>query len=90
MEESLKITEGDKQKVTSIVQFLETMNDFEALCLLYTWVGVPLLSSKLSLRDCQPLLDEISSRLLAWETSYLSYAGRLQLTSLCYMVSSGD
>lgn len=41
MEESLKITEGDKQKVTSIVQFLETMNDFEALCLLYTWVGVP-------------------------------------------------
>ena len=45
-------------------------------------MGIPIISSKLNLRDCSPLVDKVSSRLSSWLNRCLSYAGRLQLIIL--------
>ncbi|CAA7016344.1 unnamed protein product [Microthlaspi erraticum] len=43
------------------------------------YLGLPLLPKKLSLQDCQPLLDRVRSRIGSWTVRPLSFAGRLQL-----------
>ncbi|KAJ6983821.1 hypothetical protein NC653_026591 [Populus alba x Populus x berolinensis] len=43
------------------------------------YLGVPLLSSRLTHRDCLPLLERIIARIKLWTSSSLTYAGRLQL-----------
>ncbi|CAA7031764.1 unnamed protein product [Microthlaspi erraticum] len=43
------------------------------------YLGLPLLPKKLSLQDCQPLLDRVKSRIGSWMVRPLSFAGRLQL-----------
>ena len=45
------------------------------------YLGVPLISTRLSHSDCQPLLDKIMAKLQSWTSRSLSYAGRLQLIS---------
>jgi hypothetical protein len=45
------------------------------------YLGVPLISTKLSSADCIPLISKISSRIDSWLSKHLSYAGRLQLLS---------
>ena len=45
------------------------------------YLGVPLISSKLSHSDYQPFLDKIIARIQSWTSSSLSFAGRLQLIS---------
>ena len=44
------------------------------------YLGVPLISSKLSHSDCQPLLDKIIAR-IQWISSSLSFTGSLHLIS---------
>ena len=41
------------------------------------YLGVPLISSRLSHSDCQPLLDKIMARIQSWTSRSLSFAGRL-------------
>ncbi|XP_063935557.1 uncharacterized protein LOC135147075 [Daucus carota subsp. sativus] len=43
------------------------------------FLGVPLISSKLSVNDCVPLVDRITSKILSWTSLLLSYMGRLRL-----------
>ncbi|KAL2247912.1 UNVERIFIED_CONTAM: hypothetical protein Sindi_2643500 [Sesamum indicum] len=43
------------------------------------YLGLPLLSSRLSISDCQPLLLNIDARINGWEGISLSYAGRIQI-----------
>lgn len=43
------------------------------------YLGIPLISTRLTLRDCQPLIEKIKSKLSCWTTKHLSYAGRIQL-----------
>ncbi|KAL2231031.1 UNVERIFIED_CONTAM: hypothetical protein Sindi_1697500 [Sesamum indicum] len=43
------------------------------------YLGIPLLSSRLSIADCQPLLLKIDARIKGWEGISLSYAGRVQI-----------
>lgn len=43
------------------------------------FLGVPLITSKLSLADCQPLLEKILASISSWTTKFLSYTGRLIL-----------
>ena len=43
------------------------------------YLGIPLLSSKLTAADCMELVDRITARIRSWTTKFLSYAGRLQL-----------
>ncbi|XP_059441594.1 uncharacterized protein LOC132173929 isoform X2 [Corylus avellana] len=45
------------------------------------YLGVPLISSRLSAADCGALLSRISGRIDSWLSKNLSYAGRLQLLS---------
>ncbi|CAL1377701.1 unnamed protein product [Linum trigynum] len=45
------------------------------------YLGVPLISGKLSRVDCQVLVDRITARIRGWQPKLLSYAGRLQLIS---------
>lgn len=43
------------------------------------FLGVPLISSKLSHQDCIPIIHRITKRASSWTSLGLSYAGRLQL-----------
>ncbi|GAV92750.1 hypothetical protein CFOL_v3_36128, partial [Cephalotus follicularis] len=43
------------------------------------YLGLPLLSSKLSKMDCKVLLDKLVKRTSSWVTNSLSFGGRLQL-----------
>ncbi|KAL0295479.1 UNVERIFIED_CONTAM: putative ribonuclease H protein [Sesamum radiatum] len=43
------------------------------------YLGVPLTSSKLTMADCNPLIQKIESRIAGWNQLNLSYAGRVQL-----------
>ncbi|XP_038995731.1 uncharacterized protein LOC120120046 [Hibiscus syriacus] len=43
------------------------------------YLGVPLVTRKLTDKDCQALLDNIKSRLHQWSKKKLSYAGRAEL-----------
>ncbi|KAE8705789.1 hypothetical protein F3Y22_tig00110418pilonHSYRG00293 [Hibiscus syriacus] len=41
------------------------------------YLGIPLVTRKLSIKDCQPLIDKIKSKLYQWSRLKLSYAGNL-------------
>ncbi|KAL0308180.1 UNVERIFIED_CONTAM: Transposon TX1 uncharacterized protein [Sesamum angustifolium] len=43
------------------------------------YLGLPLISARLSIADCQPLLQKIDSRIKGWEGVQISFAGRVQL-----------
>ncbi len=45
------------------------------------YLGVPLISKRLSAVDCEVLITKISSRIDSWLVRKLSFAGRLQLMS---------
>ncbi|KAK4382503.1 hypothetical protein Sango_2864600 [Sesamum angolense] len=43
------------------------------------YLGLPLISARLSVADCHSLLQKIDSRIKGWEGVQLSFAGRVQL-----------
>ena len=43
------------------------------------YLGLPLITSRLSEDDCKPLIDAILTRIKGWTVKVLSYARRLQL-----------
>ncbi|KAK4386156.1 hypothetical protein Sango_2486200 [Sesamum angolense] len=43
------------------------------------YLGLPLIAARLSIADCQPLLQKIDSRIKGWEGVQLSFAERVQL-----------
>lgn len=43
------------------------------------YLGVPLISTRLTHQHCMPLIERITSRIKNWTTTSLTYAGRLQL-----------
>ena len=45
----------------------------------FRYLGVPLNSKKLSLVNCQPLLQQIKAKFSSWSVKTLSYSGRLLL-----------
>lgn len=45
----------------------------------FRYLGVPLSAQKLSVRQCQPLVQKILHRMSTWAAKLLSYAGRVQL-----------
>lgn len=58
---------------------LKMITNFREGKLPIRYLGVPLISSKLSKNDCTPILDRIQKRLTGWKTRPLSYASRLTL-----------
>ena len=65
----------------SVKATLLGMTGFSPGSLPMKYLGVPLISSKLSHSNCQPLLDKIMARIHSWTSNCLSFAGRLQLIS---------
>ncbi|GKB39272.1 putative reverse transcriptase domain, reverse transcriptase zinc-binding domain protein [Tanacetum coccineum] len=59
----------------SILQILP----FEEGRLPVKYLGVPLVSSRLMVRDCNELIDKVQIRVQDWKNKALSIAGRLQL-----------
>jgi hypothetical protein len=49
--------------------------------LLVRYLGVPLITKRLSAADCESLFTKISARIDSWPVKHLSFAGRLQLLS---------
>ena len=43
------------------------------------YLGLPLISKRLSAKECSPLIQAVSHRLQSWKAKLLSYAGRLEL-----------
>ena len=51
------------------------------------YLGVPLISTRLTHSDCMPLIQRITARIQSWTSKSLSYAGRLQLiASVLYSI----
>ncbi|GAV92590.1 zf-RVT domain-containing protein, partial [Cephalotus follicularis] len=44
-----------------------------------TYLGLPLITKKLTRAECAPLIDRITARVSSWTSKSLSFAGRLQL-----------
>ena len=47
--------------------------------LLVSYVGLPLITTRLSYKDCLPIFNEIQQKNKIWAAKKLSYAGRVQL-----------
>ncbi|GJS99508.1 RNA-directed DNA polymerase, eukaryota, reverse transcriptase zinc-binding domain protein [Tanacetum coccineum] len=50
------------------------------------YLGVPLLTKKLSISDCKPLISKVKTKVNDWKNKALSYAGRVQL--IAFVLSS--
>jgi hypothetical protein len=61
-----------KEQILSCLQFKEGN-------LPVRYLGMPLISGKLTYKNCQPLIDKIVGRIHTWSAKHLSFAGRLQL-----------
>ncbi|KAL0288047.1 UNVERIFIED_CONTAM: Retrovirus-related Pol polyprotein from type-2 retrotransposable element R2DM [Sesamum radiatum] len=59
--------------------FLLAILDFQEGHLPLRYLGLPLLASRLTIADCQPILQKIDARIRGWEGVMLSFAGRVQL-----------
>ncbi|KAL0445598.1 UNVERIFIED_CONTAM: hypothetical protein Slati_1687700 [Sesamum latifolium] len=67
-----KAVQRERQGILDLIGFQEG-------CLPIRSLGVPLTASRLTVADCQPLIDKISSRLAGWTHLNLSLAKRTQL-----------
>ncbi len=59
-------------------QILSILN-FKARSLPVRYLGMPLITGKLSYQDCDPLIDKITTRIRSWTAEHLTFSGRLQL-----------
>ncbi|KAL0308169.1 UNVERIFIED_CONTAM: Retrovirus-related Pol polyprotein from type-2 retrotransposable element R2DM, partial [Sesamum angustifolium] len=67
-----KAVQQDKQQMIDVLGFQEGF-------LPVRYLGVPLISSRLKIADCKPLIDKLDSRIAGWSHLNLSFAGRAQL-----------
>ncbi|KAL0420814.1 UNVERIFIED_CONTAM: hypothetical protein Slati_3104300 [Sesamum latifolium] len=63
---------------TERTQFIQILG-FQEGILPVRYLGLPLISSRLSLTDCRPLLQKIDDRIQGWAGTPLSFAARVQL-----------
>jgi len=63
-----------KQELLDILQMVEGK-------LPVRYLGVPLITRRLSVADCEALMDKFTSRIDSWCSKHLTFAGRLQLIS---------
>ena len=76
----LAVPEDVKWKILDVLQFKEGT-------LPVRYLGLPLISGRLRLKDCQPLTDIIQGRIKSWSLRKLSFASRLQLLqSILYSI----
>ena len=73
--------QGLREEMLAVLGFQEGLLPMRCL-------GLPLLSSRLSIADCRPLLLKIDKRISGWEGLALSYAGRVQIIKSVLMLVS--
>nr|GFB81850.1 hypothetical protein [Tanacetum cinerariifolium] len=66
------VRDGYRRKILGIMPFKEGT-------LPVRYLGVPLISKRLYVKDCHVLIDKARKRILDWKNKSLSFAGRLQL-----------
>ncbi|GJT55301.1 RNA-directed DNA polymerase, eukaryota, reverse transcriptase zinc-binding domain protein [Tanacetum coccineum] len=66
------VKEITKQKIIEILPF-------KVGKLPVRYLGIPLLAKKLSIKDCNQLVEKVKSKIQDWKNRFLSYAGKLQL-----------
>ncbi|XP_059277586.1 uncharacterized protein LOC132031652 [Lycium ferocissimum] len=55
----------------------------------FNYLGVPLITKKLTLLQWQPLIEKVVAKIFSWTAIHLSYAGRIQLVkSVIFRVQS--
>ncbi|KAL0300290.1 UNVERIFIED_CONTAM: hypothetical protein Scaly_3051900 [Sesamum calycinum] len=67
------------KSATQVQQQIQSIFGFPQGTLPVRYLGVPLITSKLSLADCAPLILKIEARIAGWNQLNLTYAGRTQL-----------
>ncbi|XP_011100858.1 uncharacterized protein LOC105178970 [Sesamum indicum] len=65
-----------------------TVLGFQEGVLPMKYLGLPVISSRLTISDCRPLLLKIDKRIAGWEGISLSYAGRVQIIKSVLMALS--
>ncbi|GKV06257.1 hypothetical protein SLEP1_g18157 [Rubroshorea leprosula] len=63
----------------STIQCLIESYGFKLGILPVRYLGVPLITERLTDADLKPLITKITARIQSWSSKYLSFAGRLQL-----------
>lgn len=61
------------------IQQLATRFPFEVGKLPVRYLGLPLVTKRLSRADCMPLVEQLRKRIESWSSPFLSFAGRLNL-----------
>ncbi|KAL0288308.1 UNVERIFIED_CONTAM: hypothetical protein Sradi_7100600 [Sesamum radiatum] len=67
-----RAVQRERQDILNIVGFQEGTLPIK-------YLGVPLTASRLTITDCQPMIEKLSRRLAGWSHLNLSMAGRVQL-----------
>ncbi|XP_039031866.1 uncharacterized protein LOC120166705 [Hibiscus syriacus] len=65
-----------------LVQSLDTIinsSGFKHITLPVRYLGIPLVIRKLTVKDCQPLIDKVKIKLHQWSRMKMCYAGKLEL-----------
>ncbi|XP_039010226.1 uncharacterized protein LOC120138908 [Hibiscus syriacus] len=65
--------------LVNLLDIILNASGFKLRCLPVRYLGVPLVTRKLTKKDCLSLLEKIRLKLGQWSSRMLSYAGRLQL-----------
>ncbi|KAE8720432.1 Homocysteine S-methyltransferase 2 [Hibiscus syriacus] len=74
---------------TRTIENLRIITGFQIGSLPIRYLGIPLVTRKLTEKDCQALIDNIKLKLHHWSSRNLSYAGRLELIrSVLFNVSN--
>ncbi|GKA87979.1 RNA-directed DNA polymerase, eukaryota, reverse transcriptase zinc-binding domain protein [Tanacetum coccineum] len=86
VDDMLVISHGDVESVRIIRDTMRELSDISILIpnmdkstLPMKYLEVPLMTKRLSSKDCRQLIDKVKNRVDDWKNKYLSYAGRLQL-----------
>ncbi|XP_039057652.1 uncharacterized protein LOC120201026 [Hibiscus syriacus] len=61
------------------VEKIKQFSGFSIGCFPVRYLGIPLITRKLSIKDCDQLIDYIKSKLNLWSGKMLSFVGRLEL-----------
>ncbi|XP_039013307.1 uncharacterized protein LOC120142911 [Hibiscus syriacus] len=86
------INKGDLEQIQAVIGFrsgvfpvrgdleqIQAVTGFRSDVLSVRYLGVPLVTRKLSRKDCTALMEKIKDKLRVWSSRKLSFGGRLQL-----------
>ncbi|KAL0286013.1 UNVERIFIED_CONTAM: Retrovirus-related Pol polyprotein from type-2 retrotransposable element R2DM [Sesamum radiatum] len=77
----LLFSKADPHSVSILKEVLDGFGIVSGLLgsLPFRYLGLPIVSSKLTIADCQPLLSKVDERISGWGSYQLSFAARTQL-----------